>query len=249
MPEDAAVNPTGFGTLFEAAVFKEGQRMLPNMSAEQLRSEGSTVNWSLPWVLNSEDSASCLADVATDPLLLKEIDDARKAFLASDERRNPAKGKGKIVFRDVSMMGTLRARLWAMLSGAKVWHGINCEVAGLPFAELKNLCWTPDLFLTRGGKILPMIESASLAALKYYPKGTRQILAVKFSAIATHVRSSLAGPALKLHLSSVGTIQWLSTCTHEKLTQWVESPTTPNGCIFKSSVGPGEFLWTPPGWL
>ena len=118
MPEDAAVNPTGFGTLFEAAVLKEGQRMLPNMSAEQLRSEGSTVNWSLPWVLNSEDSASCLADVATDPLLLKEIDDARKAFLASDERRNPAKGKGKIVFRDESMMGSLHARLWAMLSGA-----------------------------------------------------------------------------------------------------------------------------------
>ena len=248
MREDKAVTSSGFGTLFEATVFKDGQRMIPTMSVDLLRSAESTVDWSMPWVLGSEDVSAFLPDLVTDNLLLKEIDDAFKAFLSSDERRNPSKGKGKIDIIDGSLLASLSSRFYKVVAGADVWPGGEGREAEDTNVALRKLLNTPDLFLTKGGKVLPMVETASLGAIKWYTKGMRQILIVKFSAIASHVRSTLAGPALKLPLSSIGTIQWLGSCTHEKLSQWVESG-APKNSIFKSSLGPGEMLWTPPGWL
>ena len=45
----------------------------------------------------------------------------------------------------------------------------------------------------------------------------------------------------------MGTLQWFTNCGHEKLTKLVES--NPSAGVFRILLGPGDMLYTPPGWI
>jgi len=105
----------------------------------------------------------------------------------------------------------------------------------------------PDLFITKSEKVHAVVENASLPTIRWVRSGVRQIIMMKFAHIGEHVRSKLGGSALKQPLSSLGTFQWLTNCGHEKLTEFVES--NPSAGVFRNSLGPGDMLYTPPGWI
>ena len=105
----------------------------------------------------------------------------------------------------------------------------------------------PDILAMKGEKVHAVVENASLPTIKWVRSGVRQIIMMKFAHIGEYVRSKLGGAALKQPISSMGTLQWLTNCGHEKLTEYVES--NPSAAIFRSTLGPGEVLYTPPGWI
>ena len=104
-----------------------------------------------------------------------------------------------------------------------------------------------DIFAMKGEKVHAVVENASLPAIKWVRSGVRQIIMMKLAHIGEYVRSKLGGAALKQPISSMGTLQWLTNCGHEKLTEYVES--NPSAAIFRNTLGPGDMLYTPPGWI
>ena len=105
----------------------------------------------------------------------------------------------------------------------------------------------PDIFAMKGEKVHAVVENASLPAIKWVRSGVRQIIMMKFAHTGEYVRSKLGGVALKQPISSMGTLQWLTNCGHDKLTEYVES--NPSVGIFRNTLGPGDMLYTPPGWI
>ena len=219
--------------------------MIPAVAASQLKGSPAEVDWASPFIIADDEAKTLLAGLVDDETLAKEVNDARGSFSTSEERRHPLKGKGKINFIDNSLQERVASTLRDSVCGGGQPYVPEPGNLDDNFQRLAKLL-EPDIFATKGQKAHAIVENASLPSLKWTRLGVRQIIIAKFAPLGAHVRSELGGPALRQPLSSLGTIQWLTNCGPEKLSQWVESA-SPR--IFKSSVGPGEILYTPPGWV
>ena len=205
-----------------------------------------TIDWSSPFVVCAEDAEALLGGLLTDTIFCKEVNESKNAFLASDERRLPAKGKGKIPFVDPALQQRVADVLHAFLPEGSL-HVSDTDSADAS-SDTKKLAklMQPDFLATKGQKVHPIFENASLPTLRLFTSGVRQTIFIKFSAIGEHVRAQLGGQAMKHPLSSMGTIQWLTNCGHEKLTEWAESAFAP---IFKCCNSVGDVVYTPAGWI
>ena len=87
--------------LFEAKVFAGGLRMAPAVTEERMGSQA--IDWTLPFVVGNDEAEALLGSIVSDDILAKETKEAISAFLVSEERRHPSKGKGKIPFVDASL--------------------------------------------------------------------------------------------------------------------------------------------------
>ena len=232
--------------LFEAKIFENGQRLAPSVDNEKVNSQPSQVDWTQPFFVSSDDVEVLLGSITSDDILEKESKEAAASFLVSEERRQPSKGKGKIALMD----GSLKTRISTAIKDAFKMPPSSFFELGAEEAKAQPklvAMLEPDLFVTKSEKVHAVVENASLPTIRWVRSGVRQIIMMKFAHIAEHVRSKLGGSALKQPLSSLGTFQWLTNCGHEKLTEFVES--NPSAGVFRNSLGPGDMLYTPPGWI
>ena len=211
-----------------------------------MNSQPSQVDWTQPFFVSSDDVEVLLGSITSDDILEKESKEAAASFLVSEERRQPSKGKGKIALMD----GSLKTRISTAIKDAFKMPPSSFFELGAEEAKAQPklvAMLEPDLFVTKSEKVHAVVENASLPTIRWVRSGVRQIIMMKFAHIGEHVRSKLGGSALKQPLSSLGTFQWLTNCGHEKLTEFVES--NPSAGVFRNSLGPGDMLYTPPGWI
>ena len=75
--------------------------MAPAVTEERVDSQA--IDWTLPFVVGNDEAEALLGSIVSDDILAKESKEATSAFLVSEERRHPSKGKGKTPFVDESL--------------------------------------------------------------------------------------------------------------------------------------------------
>ena len=243
--------PAAAGTvegLFEAKVFEGGKYMVPAREQTAFESEQCTVDFTRPFLLPEDEVKKLIGAFLEDETFTKEAADALASFASSEERRHPKKGKGKVDVQDASVRGRVTSALshLSCTAGELFLDSSASQAQKDAFPKLLKLLHEPDFMLTKGGKAQVIMETGSLPTAKILTSGTRQVILLKFTAIGSHVRSELGGPALKQPLSTMGTVQWLTSCGTDQFAEFVAAHPS---AVYKSSMGPNELLYTPCGWL
>jgi hypothetical protein len=82
---------------------------IPGLNLEDL--QAGTVDLSRPFII--EASKTTLSRFADDCTFKKEVSDSLKLFSASDEKRHPLKGRGKLSINDCALRASVHQTGWS----------------------------------------------------------------------------------------------------------------------------------------
>jgi len=89
------------------------------------------------------------------------------------------------------------------------------------------------------------MEAVVLPSMRYSCEGTRTVICAPFTGLGSYVRQFPGQRAWKQPISSVATSGWLEAATPTALDEAVSAGVV----IYSGSIGPGEMLWMPTGFL
>ena len=160
-------------------------------------------------------------------------------------RKHPQKGRAKITLLDAALSKETTRLIDELL---KACHNLKPHFASGADGEQRLAKLTqPDLQANAGGRKFLTCESAALPAFRLQLAGSRQIIMFPFSQIGDYVREQVGGRALKHPINSVATQQWLMNASSNDIAQLMEA--RPKCDALVATVGSGDGMYTPAGWL
>lgn len=202
---------------------------------------------SLPFMLPAEEMDSVCKELfeGDGPTLKSELADAMRIFSASEERKHPLKGRGKLDIASADLANDISQRLGNLMQcykpiNPKADSGVEGE------NRLARLC-KPDWYFMAGRRMQVSSESASVGAFRWTLVGTRQVYMWPFTQAGNYVRNQTGSRALRHPINTAATFQWLKSATATTLEDMLNSGHC-DGFRF-SATGPRDLIYLPCGWI